>query len=53
VDAGSPARLLERGYVMDPPTLWCLAAGWYAGRLDAATRAASFAAAADSSAGSA
>jgi hypothetical protein len=24
----------ERGYVMDLPTLWRLASGWYAGRLD-------------------
>jgi len=26
----------ERGYVMDLPTLWRLAEGWYAGRLDRA-----------------
>lgn len=24
----------QRGYVMDLPTLWRLASGWYAGRLD-------------------
>lgn len=24
----------ERGYVMDLPTLWRFASGWYAGRLD-------------------
>lgn len=24
----------QRGYLMDLPTLWRLASGWYAGRLD-------------------
>ncbi|HJQ42120.1 MAG TPA: organomercurial lyase [Jatrophihabitantaceae bacterium] len=34
VDDWLLARTLERGYVMDLPTLWRLARGWYAGRLD-------------------
>jgi hypothetical protein len=34
VDAWAAREGLERGYVMDLPTLWRLAAGWYAGRLD-------------------
>jgi Alkylmercury lyase len=34
VDAWIAREKLERGYVMDLPTLWRLAAGWYAGRLE-------------------
>ncbi len=34
VDTWVGREKLERGYVMDLPTLWRLAAGWYAGRLD-------------------
>jgi hypothetical protein len=34
VDAWAARQGLERGSVMDLPTLWRLAAGWYAGRLD-------------------
>jgi hypothetical protein len=34
VDEWLAAEGLERGYVMDLSTLWRLAAGWYAGRLD-------------------
>jgi Alkylmercury lyase len=34
VDAWVKREDLERGYVMDLPTLWRLAAGWYAGRMD-------------------
>jgi hypothetical protein len=34
VDSWVVREELERGYIMDLPTLWRLAAGWYAGRLD-------------------
>ncbi len=34
VDAWLDARNLAAGYVMDLPTLWRLAAGWYSGRLE-------------------
>jgi hypothetical protein len=34
VDAWTAREDVERGYVMDLPSLWRLAAGWYAGRLD-------------------
>jgi len=35
VDTWLTRHELERGYEMDLPTLWRLARGWYAGRLDA------------------
>jgi len=34
VDAWVTSKGAQRGYAMDLPTLWRLAAGWYAGRLD-------------------
>jgi hypothetical protein len=34
VDTWTAREGVERGYVMDLPTLWRLAAGWYEGRLE-------------------